>query len=111
METYQEACMRHAEHQGLLPIMEALSRVYGDQVELEQTGGFCMTVSVPAPQAIQGQPDAFVWVTNDGTEDHPEYIVGFYSSRDEDSTEVYKYVDSIGALGEVVEAFRRGVLQ
>lgn len=111
METYQEACMRHAEFQGLTPVLEALTRTFGDaDVQLEQTGGFCMVVSVKAPQP--SHPDAQVWISNDGTEDHPEYVVGFYETSDgdacSDGTYEYKYVDSLGAVAEVVQAYRQG---
>ncbi len=110
METYQEACYKHAESQGLLPVLDGLHNLFREDVQLEQTGGFTMLVSVKAPQP--SFPEAIIWISNDGTEDNPEYVVGFYETSDgdaiSDGTYEYKYVDSLGALAEVVQAYRQG---
>jgi len=115
METYPEACLRHAEFQGLSPVMEALTKVFQNDVQLEQTGGFCMVVSVKAPRPDLGFPEAYCWISNDGTEDNPEYVVGWYTEEDQDSvgqgTYEYKYVDSLGAVAEVVQFYRQGAIQ
>lgn len=110
MSDYEQACMDHAEHQGLLPVLTQLTRLFPD-THLYQSGGFCMVIEIPAP--TEKHPEGYVWVTNDGTEDHPEYVVGFYEEVDQDATRGeatydYKYVDSPGAVAEVVQAYRQG---
>lgn len=47
-ETYEETCKRAATNQGFDPIMETLAAA-GVEYSLDQTGGFCMAVSVPVP--------------------------------------------------------------
>lgn len=91
--TYEDACQRAGRAQGLAPALEALSRLFPG-VHLEQTGGFCMVVEIPCPVG-------FVWVTLDGEDPDAPWVVGRYSSRDEDSTEEYTYA-SFSALPEVI---------
>ena len=112
METYPEACLRHAEFQGLTPVMEGLTKLFGDDVQLEQTGGFCMVVSVKAP--TPAFPQAYCWVSNDGTEDNPEYVIGWYTEEDQDAcgqgTYEYKVCESLAQVPEVIQAYRQGAL-
>jgi len=112
VETYDEACIRNARNQGLMPALEGLTKLFGEDVILYQSGGFCMVIEVKAPTTAH--PNGYVWVSNDGTEEAPEWVAGYYSEQDQDATRGeatydYKYVDSLGALAEVVQAYRQGV--
>lgn len=106
--TYEEACRRATTNQHLDPAIEVLSKVFPG-LTVAQTGGFCMCIEIKAPRPEH--PDAFIWVTNDGTEDEPEYIVGFYPSPDDDSTYSYRFCPDLGATAAVIVGFQMGALE
>lgn len=69
--TYDEACEFHADRQGLTAIRAALTAA-GVSHELYQSGGFTMIVEVSYGDC------RFAWITNEGTDDDADYMVGFY---------------------------------
>lgn len=66
-ETYEQACARATEEQGLATILGELRRV-GYPAEPEQTGGMTMVVTVSGPFGFLGVTCDGVDVADDGTE-------------------------------------------
>lgn len=75
MDDYEERCRAATTYQGLDRAVQDLSKLF-TRVTVDQTGGFCMAINVPAKIG-------HVWVTNDGSEEEPEYIVGWYPDDEE----------------------------
>lgn len=57
-ETYEEACVRHATNQGLIPPRDLLQQ-HGFSTQLLQTGGFVMVLQAYKDERVQ------VWITQD----------------------------------------------
>jgi hypothetical protein len=74
-EEYDAACERAATNQGLDPVMEAL-RAADIKYNLEQTGGFCMVVTVDVWDTVwraEGERVGTIAITADGG-----YLIGYY---------------------------------
>lgn len=72
---YATSCARAAENQGLTEPRDLLTAA-GIPTTIEQTGGFCMVLS------IDPRPDRVVWLTVDGDVDHP-FLVCRYDDTDD----------------------------
>ncbi len=69
-----------------------------------------MCIEIPAPKADPRFPDAFIWVTNDGTEKEPSFTVGFYKDPDEQDTYTYRICPDLGSAAEVIVGFQMGAI-
>jgi hypothetical protein len=74
--SYEEACRLAASAQGLDPLTAALSAA-GVEHEVEQTGGFCMVVTVPA----HGFVLAMIHDSEEPDSEAGEWLLGVYTAK------------------------------
>lgn len=86
---YETACAEAATDQGLDGIVQHLKGA-GIEVEVEQTGGFCMVATV----YVRRPGLAYIGITNEGSEDDPEYLVVPYADEEDAEGGIHRIIRS-----------------